>query len=120
MKSLLKLALAFALVAASQFAASAPFAIADVPNPAADRCVVAFPSTSPAVESAVVVDAAYGNPANGNRVCKVDVSTAVVGDTTMTVALKSSVWGVMGSPVPFTFTRPSPGSLVPAGIALKP
>jgi len=117
---LLRIVLAAVLFAVSGLASAAgPFVVVDVPSAAADRCLIANPSTAPAVEYTVAVDAAYGNPANGNRICKLDVASAAVGDTTITVQLKSDLWGVMGSPVPFSFTRPSPGSLAPAGIALK-
>lgn len=115
--SLLACVVAVMLVPRPAFAA--PFVIVDVPSAAADKCSVAMPSTAPAVDMDVTVDAAYGVPANGNRVCKIDAASAPTGDTTLTVALKSDLWGVMGSPVPFTFTRPSSASLVPGSIGLK-
>ncbi len=116
MKNLLILATAALAVSAS----AAPFAVGHVPSTAADKCVIAFPSGAAAVESDVVVDAARGLPANGNRVCIVDVASAAVGSNSLTMQLKSNLWGVLGVAVPFSFTRPDPASLVLDGIQLRP
>lgn len=88
---------------------ASPFAVAQVTSSAVDSCNVALPQGTTPVSVAVTVDAVRGLPANGNRVCLTDVGSVAVGDTTMTFQAVSSLWGVLGSPVPFTFTRPAAG-----------
>lgn len=111
-KSLKSLALVAALAIAASGARAAPFAVGQVASADATTCVIAFPSTAAAVETPVVVDATYGLPANGNRVCKVDVSSAAVGANTLTMGLKSTLWGVLGAATPFAFTRPDAAVVV--------
>lgn len=104
-----------------QPASAAPFAVGGVPTTAADKCVVTG-ATHAALngEYDVVVDAVNGNPANGNRVCKLDLSAVPEGSNTLSIALKSSLWGVLGAPVPFSFSRPASATLAVDGIQLRP
>lgn len=106
------LLLTFFLALCVSLAHAAPFAVGDVPSADADKCLIAFPSTATPVEVAVTVDATYGLPANGNRVCMVDVGSAVVGANTVSMALKSNLWGVLGVATPFAFTRPAAAAVV--------
>ncbi len=102
-------------------AQAAPFAVGGVPTTAADKCVVTG-ATHAALngEFDVVVDAVNGNPANGNRVCKIDLAAVPEGNNTLSIALKSSLWGVLGAPVPFSFVRPASATLAVDGIQLRP
>jgi hypothetical protein len=101
-------------------AGAAPFAVGGVQSTAADKCVVTG-ATHAALngEFDVVVDAVNGNPANQNRVCKIDLAAVPEGNNTLSIALKSSLWGVLGAPVNFSFVRPTLGSLVVDSIQLK-
>jgi len=113
--------LAFALIIYGTNAQAAPFAVGGVPTTAADKCVVTG-ATHAALngEYDVVVDAVNGNPANGNRVCKLDLAAVPEGNNTLSIALKSSLWGVLGAPVPFSFVRPASATLAVDGIQLRP
>lgn len=112
---------ALAMLFFNQPAKAAPFAVGGVPTTAADKCVVTG-ATHAALngEFDVVVDAVNGNPANGNRVCKIDLSAVPAGTNTLSIALKSNLWGQLGAAVPFSFERPTSASLVVDGIQLKP
>lgn len=111
----------FALLMWATNVSAAPFAVGGVPSAAADRCVVTG-ATHAALngEFDVVVDAVNGNPAYGNRVCKLDLAAVPEGSNTLNIALKSSLWGVLGAPVPFSFTRPASATLAVDGIQLRP
>jgi hypothetical protein len=88
----------FTLFATS--AAAAPFLVADVPpggNP--DQCVF---TRTVGVTSPIVVDAVNGLPANGNRICKVDLA-ADPKTGTVTLALRDSVLGVTGPTASYAF-----------------
>ena len=89
------------LAALATPAIGAPFLIGDVPASAtrADQCVYTrgAPVTSP-----IVVDAVNGLPANGNRICKIDLA-ADPKTGTVTVALKDSVLGDTGPTASFSF-----------------
>lgn len=113
--------IAIALITYGLNAQAAPFAVGGVPTTAADKCVVTG-ATHAALngEYDVVVDAVNGNPANGNRVCKLDLAAVPEGNNTLSIALKSTLWGVLGAPVNFSFARPASGSLVVDSIQLKP
>lgn len=113
--------IAIALITYGLNAQAAPFAVGGVPTTAADKCVVTG-ATHAALngEFDVVVDAVNGNPANGNRVCKIDLSAVPAGTNTLSIALKSNLWGQLGAAVPFSFERPTSASLVVDGIQLKP
>lgn len=113
--------IAIALIVYGTNAQAAPFAVGGVPTTAADKCVVTG-ATHAALngEYDVVVDPVNGNPANGNRVCKLDLSAVPEGSNTLSIALKSSLWGVLGAPVPFSFTRPASATLAVDGIQLRP
>lgn len=100
------------LLAFAGAAQAAPFAVAQIASADVTSCTVAFPSTAAAVDVPVTVDTTYGLPANGNRVCKVDVGSAAVGPNTLSLGLKSSIWGVLGAASPFSFTRPSAATVV--------
>lgn len=110
--------LPFVMIVMTAPAHAAPFVVAQVANAAGDKCAVSFPSTAPAVDFDVVVDPVRGLPANGNRVCVIDVASAVDGTNTATLSLKSSLWGVVGAAVPFSFPRPSSASLTLGAIQL--
>ncbi len=101
-----KILLLFLLLLAPS-AWAAPFLIADVPSANADKCV--YTRAAP-VESPVVVDVVNGLPANGNRICKIDLATDPKTGT-VTLALRDSVLGVTGPTASFTF----PGALSAPG-----
>lgn len=88
---------------------AAPFLIADVSAANADQCV--YTRGAP-VNSPVVVDAVNGLPANGNRICRVDLGSDPRTGT-VTLALRDSVLGVTGPTASYTFpgALPAPGNL---------
>ena len=116
MKKLLALCAAtFALTANA-----APFAVGCVPASAsaADKYVVSNATHAPLNgEFAITANPTYC-PVAGTRAVVIDVSGVPEGANTLSVALKSDLWGVLGAPVPFSFNRPSSASLVVDGIQL--
>lgn len=119
------LAVALFLAAVPSFAARV---IADVPATAtsATHCRYEGGGITPPIESAIIVDATVGLPANGNRVCSQDASGALVGTNNVTFSLvvkdgAGVVWEVGPKSAVFTFVRPaSINSAVPAGTRLVP
>lgn len=89
------------LAALATPAISAPFLVADVPagNARADQC--AFFRTVQS-NSPIVVDAVLGLPANGNRICKVDLA-ADLRTGTVQLALRDSALAETGPWANFTF-----------------
>lgn len=111
-----------ALAVCALNAAAAPFLIADVPSPgsdAADTCVYTT-SSGALVTGPVAVDASLGLPANNNRICKMDLSSSIVGTNNVKLRLRagSGLWGD-STDVPFTFARPASIS-PPATLRLAP
>lgn len=86
----------------SALASAAPFLIGDVADARADQCVYTrgAPVTSP-----VVVDPVNGKPANGNRICKIDLASDPRTGT-VTIAVKDSVQGDTSPTASFTFGAP--------------
>ena len=109
MKRILTLCALMTTLSAAQ---SAPFAFAKVASPAAQTCVV----TGAISGEFPVVDAAH----QGQRGCLIDVASVPVGDNTINVSAKSSLWGQLGTAVPFAFVRPSSASLSVELILLTP
>lgn len=107
----------FVLLFGVGVAHAAPFAVADVPAAACGKCVWGGTSLPPTVND-VVVDTVNGNPAYGNRVCKIDLSTVPVGANNVTVACRdqTGIWGDSAA-VPLDFVRPD---LKPGVIRLVP
>jgi hypothetical protein len=102
-----KLIFAALLVSAGAF--GNPFLIGDVSDTRADTCIY---TRTTAVSSAVVVDAVNGLPANGNRVCKIDLASDPRTGT-VTLALKDSILGDTGPAASYTFpvALHAPGNL---------
>lgn len=96
-------------VLAYEIAIAAPFVVADV-DPAADTCNYTMGAV-PGIDVPVVVDTVNGIPQLGNRVCKIDVGSVPNGQNVINIAAKSSTWGTVSTPVPFSFARP--GTLPP-------
>lgn len=96
----------------------APFAVGDVCDTKADRCV--WDGLGGPLVNNVVVDTARGSPTCGNRICMRDVGAAVVGSNSVSLAVRdsSSVWGDSTS-VPFSFVRPA-SPTAPAGLRVAP
>jgi hypothetical protein len=92
-----KLIFAALLISADAF--GNPFLIGDVTDTRADTCIY---TRSSSVSSPVVVDATNGLPANGNRICKIDLASDPRTGT-VTVALKDSIQGDTGPTASFTF-----------------
>jgi hypothetical protein len=90
------------LLAPAAFAA--PFLVADVSDARADQCLYTR-SPNPTVTSAVVVDTVNGLPANGNRICKVDLA-AEPNSATITLALRQLSSGLTSPTVTYTYTKP--------------
>ena len=108
-------------LAMSTSAYAAPFLVADVPTPDADTCV--YTAASGALfTSPVAVDAANGLPANGNRVCKVDLVASPVGTNNVKLRLRNvalaPLWGDSVD-VGFSFARPAVQA-PPADLRLVP
>ncbi len=80
-------------------AIAAPFMIGDVSVARADQCVY---TRSVSVISAVVVDMVNGLPANGYRVCKIDLVNDPINGI-VTLALRDSSSGETGPVVIYTF-----------------
>jgi hypothetical protein len=101
--------LIFAALLASAGAFGNPFLIGDVTDTRADTCIY---TRSSSVSSPVVVDAVNGLPANGNRICKIDLASDPRTGT-VTLALKDSIQGDTGPTASFTFGLPlhAPGNL---------
>lgn len=92
-------------------AQAAPFLIGDVPG-GGDQCV--YTRTTP-VTSPVVVDAVNGNPAYGNRICKVDLASDPKTGTVQ-LAVRDSVTGLQSANTAFPFptvSAPSNLKLIP-------
>lgn len=89
---------------------AAPSVIGDVCATQCDRCVWDGTGFGPLVNN-VVVNATYGSPTCGNRICARDVAGALVGTNNITLACRdsTSVWGDSVT-VPFSFVRPPPPS----------
>jgi hypothetical protein len=94
------IALLLALLASPAFAA--PFLIGDVADARANQCV--YTRGTP-VTSAVVVDAVNGLPANGNRVCKIDLASDPRTGT-VTLAVRDTVLGDTSPAASYTFAAP--------------
>jgi hypothetical protein len=101
-----------ALTMALTVANAAPFVFVKVSSAAANKCVLAGALSG----EYAVTDAAH----EGQRGCKIDAAGAPVGENTLTAAAKSDLWGVLGAPVPFSFTRPSSSGLTVELIQLVP
>lgn len=99
MKSLILAILSFISFSVS----AAPFLVGDVPG-GGDQCVYTrgAPVTSP-----IVVDAVNGNPAFGNRICKIDLASDPKTGT-VTVAVRDSVLGITSTATSYTFATVSP------------
>ena len=101
----MKLVLALLLMLAFAYPAfSAPFLVSDPdPTQTADQCVYQEGTAAPVVTPTV------------GFACHADLSTVTTGSHTLSVSLKSALWGTQSAAVPFTFARPgaiaSPGSI---------
>jgi hypothetical protein len=92
------LVLALSLCSVAQ---AAPFLVSDPdPTGAADLCTYKDGSAA-AVDTPVVKNAA------GLPFCHIDLGPAAAGMHTVTVAFKSTLWGVSSATTPFSFTKPS-------------
>lgn len=103
---------AIAFLAASLVQA-APFLVGDVPG-TGDQCVyrrAAVDTVSP-----IVVDAVNGLPANGNRICKIDLASDPRTGT-VSVAVRDSVLNQTSTFASYTFPS-SPGA--PSNFRLIP
>lgn len=91
-------------------ALAAPFLIGDVSAARADQCV--YTRGASVTTSPVQVDAVNGLPANGNRVCKIDLATDPKTGT-VSLALRDTIAGETGPAASFTFPTalPAPGNL---------
>lgn len=97
---------------------AAPFVVADVPSPNADRCV--WDGLGGPLVNNVVVDAVRGSSQYGNRICMRDIAAAAVGSNDITLALRdsTSVWEDSIA-VPFSFVRPA-SPTAPVGLRVAP
>ncbi len=108
------LALAALLFAGS--ASAAPFLWADV-SAETDLCV--YTAGGRSTDIPVLVNPVGAPTGMSNRVCKIDLANSAVGTNNITLAAKSTLWGVTSSAVPFAFVRPGSTS-PPAGLQLAP
>jgi len=111
-----------ALLVLPAVAYSAPFVVGCVPASAsaADKYVISGATHAPLNgEFPITANPTYC-PVVGTRAVVVDVAAVPEGDNTLSIALKSDLWGVLGAPVPFAFNRPVSASLVVNGIQLVP
>ena len=86
----------------ASLAQAAPFLVGDVVDARANQCV--YTRGTP-VTSAVVVDPVNGLPANGNRICKIDLASDPRTGT-VTVAVRDTVQGDTSPTASFTFVAP--------------
>ena len=120
----MKKLLASLLLCFASAANAAPFLWAQI-DQGADICVLTPHGTTVTQEFPVVTLAAgdirpAGYPTGAIKVCKIDFASptlAPVGNNNISLAVKSSVWGVLSSNVPFAFTRP--GSTLPAPSSIQ-
>ena len=107
------------LVYVLEAAHAAPFVVGDVCSANCNKCVWDGTGFGPLIND-VLVDTVNGSATCGNRVCKRDVSGALVGTNNITLACRdsTSLWGDSAI-VPFSFVRPAPPT-APSGMRLVP
>jgi hypothetical protein len=105
------LAIAGLLLGLALPAAASPFLVTDPVDANADQCVYQVKG-GPVQSFPVLLEA-------GQRICKINLSSAAVGVNDITLRVRNNLWGTESPAVPFVFTRP--GSLpVPANTRIAP